>query len=568
MICRQRRGGKSVLDDVGDLRVARAIVTFGRSWHALAITRSLGRRGIEVYCGEEAPFAPCFFSRYCTGSFQYPSVSTDPEGFLDFMVETVKALKPPDGEPYVLMPVHKETWLIAKHRERFEPHVSVPLTSYENMVRTHDKGQLALLAEQLGITIPRTRQFAGIGEVYRAIPEIEFPVFLKVREGASGVGLKKCSTAEELTTTFKAFVEGYGLQPGAYPLVQQFIDGDDYCVTALFDHGRCVASMTYHNVRAFPRDTGAGAVRETVRLPEAERAAEHLLAELTWHGMAELDFRVAGDGTAYLIEVNPRFFGGLSQAIAANVDYPHLLFRMAAGERVERPPEVDYSTRTEAPLVGLLATLDEIAHDDRLLARLEKVGDELDALGRSGLEDMRLRPLWDALRDAADPTDLKAYLQEMFEVHRDTIDDVMQADDPRPALGILFPIAMMLKHGKLSMGVLTSEAEPASARPRRRFRDMLRHPRWKAVLLTALLFAASIFATNADATRNNVGWVLGWPVRLAERVFGSLDQIDPGTIMGALRYTGYHALNLLFLYVVAALVLRQRPKKGGKSPPE
>ena len=36
----------------------RAIVTFGRSWQALAIVRSLGRQGIEVYVGEEAPFAP------------------------------------------------------------------------------------------------------------------------------------------------------------------------------------------------------------------------------------------------------------------------------------------------------------------------------------------------------------------------------------------------------------------------------------------------------------------------------------------------------------------------------
>ena len=64
--------------------MARAIVTFGRSWHALAVTRSLGRQGIDVYCGEEAPFASCFFSRYCKGSFQHPSVSKEPEAFVDF----------------------------------------------------------------------------------------------------------------------------------------------------------------------------------------------------------------------------------------------------------------------------------------------------------------------------------------------------------------------------------------------------------------------------------------------------------------------------------------------------
>ena len=208
--------------------MARAIVTFGRSWHALAVTRSLGRQGIEVFCGEEARFAPCFFSRYSKGSFQHPSVSEDPEGFVEFMVEKVKELKPPGDEPYVLMPVHKETWLVAEHRDRFEPHISVPLTSLENMSRTHDKGQLATLAEQMGITIPRTRQFTSVDDLYRAIPEIEFPVFLKVREGAGGVGLKKCSTPEELSGTFKEFVEGYGLKPDDYPLVQQFVVGEDY----------------------------------------------------------------------------------------------------------------------------------------------------------------------------------------------------------------------------------------------------------------------------------------------------------------------------------------------------
>ncbi|MBN2475786.1 MAG: ATP-grasp domain-containing protein [Pirellulales bacterium] len=547
--------------------MARAIVTFARGWHALAVTRSLGRQGIEVFCGEEAPFAPCFFSRYCTGSFQYPSVSKDPEGFLDFMVEKVRELKPPEGEPYVLMPVHKETWLIARHRERFEPHIAVPLTSHANMVRTHDKGQLATLAEQMGITIPATRQFTSLDDLYRAIPSLDFPVFLKIREGASGVGLKKCGTPEELTATFKQFVQGYDLKPDQYPLVQQFVPGDDYCVTALFDHGRPVASMTYRNVRAFPRDTGAGALRETVRLPEAEEAAERLLGELGWHGMAELDFRVAPDKTAYLIEVNPRFFGGLSQAIAANVDYPHMLFRIAAGETIASAPQIDYAARTEAPLVGLLATLDEMAHDDRLWSRFRKVREELGALGRSHLDDVRLRPFWEALKQATNPKDLRTYFKEMFEKHRDTVNDVMQADDPRPALGVLFPMALMLKHGKLSMGVLTSETELTAAKPRRRFRDTLCRPRWPALLLTAALFAISLFAVSADATRNNLGWVLGWPLRVAERIFGSLDQIDPATITGALRYTGYHALNLLFLYIVAALLLRQRPRGGGKGAP-
>ena len=81
--------------------------------------------GCGRVCGEEAPFAPCFFSKYCQGSFQHPSVGGDPEAFVDFMVDKVKELKPENpNEPFVLMPVHKETWLIAEHRERLSPRLS------------------------------------------------------------------------------------------------------------------------------------------------------------------------------------------------------------------------------------------------------------------------------------------------------------------------------------------------------------------------------------------------------------------------------------------------------------
>jgi predicted ATP-grasp superfamily ATP-dependent carboligase len=541
--------------------MARAIVTFSRGWHALAITRSLGRQGIEVYCGEEAPFAPCFFSRYCTGSFQYPSVADDPEGFIDFLVEKVKELKPPGDEPYVLMPVHKETWLIAKHRERFEPYINVPLTSLENMEQTHDKGRLALLAEEMGITIPGTQQFTSIDDLYRALPEIEFPVFLKVREGASGVGLKKCDTPEDLTSTFRKFVDGYNLQPDEYPLVQQFVQGEDYCCTMLFNRGKKVASMTYHNVRAFPRQTGAGALRETVAMPEAEEAAEEILARLDWHGMAEIDFRKADDGPAYLIEINPRFFGGLPQAIAANVDYPHLLFQIASGQTIDESPEVNYAARTEAPIVGLLATLDEIAHDDRVLDRLRNVRAELGVLGHSNVEDVRLKPLWDAIKQAANPSDIKGYLREIFAKHEGTINDVLQSDDPRPAMGMLFPLALMLKHGKLSMGVLTSEADIDADRPRRRFRDMLMQPTWRVLLVTAALYAISVFTTNYELTSGNLGLLFGWP----EALFDGIDVGKPGNVFGAIRHTISQSLILLTWYVAAALVLRERPPGEGNS---
>ena len=96
--------------------MARVIMTYSRAWHALAIGRSLGRQGIEVYCGEEAPFAACILSKHCAGQFQYPSANEEPERFIVFLVEKVRELKPPQASTATRAHEHREfaigTWIV------------------------------------------------------------------------------------------------------------------------------------------------------------------------------------------------------------------------------------------------------------------------------------------------------------------------------------------------------------------------------------------------------------------------------------------------------------------------
>jgi hypothetical protein len=176
-----------------------------------------------------------------------------------------------------------------------------------------------------------------------------------------------------------------------------------------------------------------------------------------------------------------------------------------------------------------------------------------------------LQPFWEALRGAGDPRDLKNVIREKLEDHEGAIDEVLQSDDPWPALGALYPLALMLKHGKVSLGLLTSEAELGRERPRRSLRSQLRHPRWRTLLLTALLYATLLFLESWEPTRNNLGLIAGWPARLASKLFGTGH--DTATPTGALLQTAAHVLNLLILYVCASLVLREgRPDHA--SPPQ
>jgi len=282
-------------------------------------------------------------------------------------------------------------------------------------------------------------------------------------------------------------------------------------------------------------------LRETVDRPEAEEAAIKLLSPLKWHGIAQVDFRIPDDGPAYLIEVNPRFFGGLAQCIAANVDYPYLLYQIAIGEPIGQQPEIDYEKRTETPIVGLLATLEEIANDETKLAELKTLAEELKRIPAADQKRQQFQRFLDQLKAVARPRNVKDYLRQMFEKHAGAINDVVQADDPLPGLGVLYPLALMLKHGKLSTAVLVSEQELPRERVKKRLRDYLR-PKWSTLLLTGVLFLLSVAIDWFEPTRRAIGWLLGWPRHAA------------GSEM-SLAFGLYHILNFVYLYILAGIIL-------------
>ena len=331
----------------------RAIVTFSRGWQTLVVTRSLGRRGVEVITGDEYAMTAASLSRYSIAEFRYPNPTKEPDAFLDVLEQTILKHKPDDETtPYVLMPIHKETYLIARHRARFEPHIRVPVPQIEHIRKVHNKGALAAYAAERGLPIPRTWIPTDMADFDSIASKVELPAFVKLREAASGVGIRKVSTLDELQSTFREFVAHFTLGQRDYPIIQKAVPGKDYCVTALFDQGAMVASMTYRGLRAFPPERGATVMRETVEAPEMEKVAAELLGSLGWHGIAELDFRWEGTPEAppMLIEVNPRFFGGLIQSVESGWDYPWLLFQLASEGHVD--PVSDIPTNAENQLLS------------------------------------------------------------------------------------------------------------------------------------------------------------------------------------------------------------------------
>ena len=123
----------------------KAVLTFARGWNALAAARSLGKRGVKIIAGDEYRCSPTSFSRYTIENFLYPNPDQNPEGFLDKLEEVIRRNRVA-GEEYVLMPFHKETYLIAEHRARFEPLIKFAIPTIDQIMQVDDKGTLARLS--------------------------------------------------------------------------------------------------------------------------------------------------------------------------------------------------------------------------------------------------------------------------------------------------------------------------------------------------------------------------------------------------------------------------------------
>jgi predicted ATP-grasp superfamily ATP-dependent carboligase len=437
----------------------KAILTFSRGWNALAAARSLGARGVQIIAGDEYRFSPTSFSKYTVDHFLYPNPDEDPAGFLDKLEEVIRRHrdnKTNSGEEYVLMPFHKESFLIAQHRARFEPLIKFALPTIEQIVQVDDKGTLARLCQQRGVPIPQTAVIGSREEFIAAAASFPYPAFVKVPRSAAAVGVKRVTDPQSAAAAFDDFTRRYRLTPGSLPLLQQGVPGDDYCTTFLFDHGQNRASMTYHNLLTYPVKSGTGVMRESVDCPAMERTGEQLLSSFGWHGVAESTSAGTASPQPLLIEVNPRFWGGLTQSVASGWDYPYLLYRLAVDGTVAPVAPHQSSVKTETPIVSLLAMLTEISRDDLRLNCLKQAFQELHA---DAAAHGRLRATGDLFKNLTVGIDVHArwnHAHQLLADNAHAVSDVWSWQDPAPALGVLYPLAVFLKHGRVSTELLAS----------------------------------------------------------------------------------------------------------------
>lgn len=318
------------------------ILLDGNQRSALAVVRSLGKRGIAVFVGEAAGTSLAASSRYCRQTFDYPSPAADPDAFLVRMEQVAQ-----ENPGALLFPMTDVSMAeILRNADRFSGYVTIPFSGYDQYSALSDKERLFRQAYALGIAIPET--------VYST--DLDLSTAAKGKDPLSGRGLSYPAVVKPAASRIRtgrgwiSTTVGYARSPGQLMdmicggsgsrqrfLIQEKIQGPGIGIFLLLWKGKSLARFAHQRVREKPPSGGVSVVCRSIEPPaDALQSAEALLESSGWSGVAMVEFkRDLRDGRCKLMEVNARFWGSLQLAISAGVDFPYLLYQTATGKAPE-----------------------------------------------------------------------------------------------------------------------------------------------------------------------------------------------------------------------------------------
>jgi len=186
-------------------------------------------------------------------------------------------------------------------------------------------------------------------------PHLSFPAFVRNRVGKAGRAAFRADGREELECLLRSLPD---------PIVQEYVDADEYTVDVFADFdGRVLSATPRLRISTFGGESFVG---KTVEHPQIMQEAARLVESLGLVGFATVQCFWHEQAVKF-IELNPRIGGGAHLSIAAGADTPRMALRAAAGKPA--PPSAD---GFQEGLVMLRHTEDVFIAEDDLHARFRK----------------------------------------------------------------------------------------------------------------------------------------------------------------------------------------------------
>ena len=221
--------------------------------------------------------------------------------------------------------------ILSENKQELSKYAFIASNDADVFRLSQDKLSVMDICQRNGIPCPKTLlNINSVGDVLKS--EINFPIVVKPRTGYGARGFHCFQTKDELLS----FED---LENISNYVVQEYIPqtNSNLSVCLIIDNGGKVqASFTYCSRRWYPIKGGTGTLNELVDRPDAEGICEKLASMLSLKGIVGFDLiDDKRDGTAKVIEVNPRILACAKIGFIAGIDQAKMILELAFANEVE-----------------------------------------------------------------------------------------------------------------------------------------------------------------------------------------------------------------------------------------
>ena len=240
----------------------RVLVLDANQRSALAVTRSLGKRKIEVLTAEETPTALAGTSVFCKHHYTYPSPGLNAEQFIETLIELVNKQRVD-----ILLPMTELTSLLLLENKSLFPDTIIPFPDINTVESISDKCSLMQTASELAIPVPEILFSGKLDDFNCDLKTLPYPVVIKPGKSwlrIQGTWTRSSVKYAENSVEAQKILETDSALGNCPFMVQEYISGHGRGVFCLYDNGTPVAFFAHRRLREKPPSGGVSVLSQSV----------------------------------------------------------------------------------------------------------------------------------------------------------------------------------------------------------------------------------------------------------------------------------------------------------------
>ena len=250
----------------------------------------------------------------------------------DYIIEVLKICKTENAD--AIIPLYEgEFSILNTFRCEFEKlNTKLILSSGKIIDVCKNKYDTFKYFSEENICTPYTYSESEISNIIELKDESRFPMFIKPADGMGSSNTFKINNINELVF-FKEYVKN--------GIIQECIIGDEYTVDVLVDfYGRPVYIIPRSRIEVRSGEVVKSKtigdekiIKETLKVIESLNKLKDEYENSTC-GPLTIQFFKTDKNKLYLLEINPRFGGGVPLSFEAGADYGNALYNMLNNEKI------------------------------------------------------------------------------------------------------------------------------------------------------------------------------------------------------------------------------------------